>query len=76
MKVFMLVLMLLRGVLACDVTYLGGLALTLVRSTEVVDDDVGASRGEEGSVGLTQATTSTRHDDGLVVKPQLRHCDV
>ena len=43
-------------------------------ATEVVHDDVGAPRGKEKGIGLTEATTGACYDDGLVVKAQLRHC--
>lgn len=48
--------------------HLGGLALAGVRATEVVYDDIGTSRGEEGSICLSKTTAGAGDDDGLVIE--------
>lgn len=50
-------------------TNLGGGAFALERATQVVDDDAGSSGTKEGSICLTQAATSSSHDDDLAVEP-------
>lgn len=45
--------------------YLRRAALALKGAAEIVDNDVGSSRGEEEGICLPQATTGTGDDNGL-----------
>lgn len=42
-----------------------------MRCAEIIDDDAGASRAEEGAVGFTQTAARSGDDDDLAVEAQL-----
>lgn len=49
-------------------------SLALERAAQVVDDNAGSSRAEEGGIGLAQTTASSGDDHHLAVVSQLlRH---
>lgn len=58
------------------IAYLGGGALALEGTTQIVDDDGSTAGTEEQAVGLTKTTTGASDDNDLAVEPQLlSHCE-